>query len=100
MILLSEDGLPSSALLERMHIAEWHLYLRQCRWRQRIQQLFMVNLLYILSRRGDNLILNHQISVRPCRVGTWLTDLSGWKGTFARTPRELSLNLTCPGRKA
>ena len=100
MILLSEGGPQSAALLERMHRAEWRLYLRQCRWRQCIQQLVMVNLLCILSRRGDNLVLNHEISVRPCRVDTWLTDRSGWKGTFARTPRELSLNLTYPERKA
>ena len=100
MILLSEGGPPSAALLERRHRAEWRLYLRQCRWCQCIQQLVMVNFLYILSRREGNLVLSHKISVRPCRVGTWLTDLSGWKGTFARTPRELSLNLTCPERKA
>ena len=100
MILLSEGGSPSAELLERMHREEWRLYLRQCRWRQCIQQLFMVNFLYILSRRGVNLVLSREISVRPYRVGTWLTDLSGWKGTFARTPRELSLNLTCPERKA
>ena len=54
---------------------------------------------YPVKTEGIDLALSHEISVRSCRVGTWLTDLSGWKGTFARTPPELSLNLTCPERK-
>ena len=45
MILLSEGGPPSAALLERMHRAEWRLYLKQRRWRQCIQQLVMVSFL-------------------------------------------------------
>ena len=101
MTLLSEGGHLSAALLKRMHRAGWRLHLRQCRWRRCIQQLDMFNFRYYLSRCGDiNLVLSREISVQLCRVSTWLTDFSGWKGTFARTPRELSLDLTCPERKA